>query len=198
MQALLSPPDPLLCAGRRPLLFPAEGGGQRQACRRCHRHQPSSPSSPVKVPSLEQINSNLLHQWEQSLAVKPSVLTTDLTLVPIYELVPDEEQDRRLTLRDALDDLLRGELRVHRYQGQRIFSLKPSCTASCYRTGAAPLSSPTPLALTEQLEEIAAKVQLDLAEKRGGGGSTWESKSSVKTRRDAVEGNKPASMCSIL
>ncbi len=66
------------------------------------------------MPSLEQINADVLHQWEQSLAIKPSVLTTDLTLVPIYELVPDGDEARRLTLRAALDDLLRGQLRVNR------------------------------------------------------------------------------------
>ncbi len=67
-----------------------------------------------QVPSLEQINADVLHQWEQSLAIKPAVLTTDLTLVPIYELVPDQDEGRRLCLRAALDDLLRGQLRVSR------------------------------------------------------------------------------------
>ena len=52
-----------------------------------------------QVPSLDQINANVLHQWEQSLAIKPAVLTTDLTLVPIYELVPDGDEERRLTIR---------------------------------------------------------------------------------------------------
>ena len=46
----------------------------------------------------------------QSLALKPAVLTTDLTLAPIYELVDDDR--KRATLRAALDDLLRGNLRV--------------------------------------------------------------------------------------
>ena len=52
-----------------------------------------------------------MHQWEQSLSIKPGVLTTDLTLVPIYELV--ENEDKRLTLRSALDDLLSGNLKVN-------------------------------------------------------------------------------------
>lgn len=51
----------------------------------------------IQVPSLDNINADILHQWEQSLAIKPSVLTTDLTLLPIYELVEDE--NKRLTLR---------------------------------------------------------------------------------------------------
>ena len=45
----------------------------------------------------------------QSLALKPAVLTTDLTLAPIYELVDDDR--KRATLRAALDDLLAGNLR---------------------------------------------------------------------------------------
>ena len=65
-----------------------------------------------QVPSLDNLNSDVLHQWEQSLALKPAVLTTDLTLVPIYELVDDE--DKRNALRTALDDLLAGELKVKR------------------------------------------------------------------------------------
>lgn len=43
-----------------------------------------------QVPYLENITSDVLHRWEQSLAIKPAVLTTDLTLVPIYEIVDDE------------------------------------------------------------------------------------------------------------
>ena len=66
----------------------------------------------TQVPSLDNLNSDVLHQWEQSLALKPAVLTTDLTLVPIYELVDDE--DKRNALRTALDDLLAGELKVKR------------------------------------------------------------------------------------
>ena len=44
------------------------------------------------------------------MSIKPGVLTTDLTLVPIYELVDDE--GKRITLRDALDDLINGDLKV--------------------------------------------------------------------------------------
>ena len=39
---------------------------------------------------MENISPDTLQQWEQSLAIKPAVLTTDLTLVPIYEIVDDE------------------------------------------------------------------------------------------------------------
>ena len=49
------------------------------------------------MPSLDNLNADILHQWEQSLAIKPAVLTTDLTLVPIYELV--ENEGKRLALR---------------------------------------------------------------------------------------------------
>jgi hypothetical protein len=64
----------------------------------------------LQVPSLDNINADILHKWDQSLAIKPSVLTTDLTLVPIYELVDDES--KRITLRSAHDDLLAGQLKV--------------------------------------------------------------------------------------
>ena len=52
------------------------------------------------MPSLDNLNADILHQWEQSLAIKPAVLTTDLTLVPIYELV--ENEGKRLALRSGV------------------------------------------------------------------------------------------------
>ena len=32
----------------------------------------------LQVPSLDNINAEILHKWDQSLALKPAVLTTDL------------------------------------------------------------------------------------------------------------------------
>jgi len=95
-----------------------------------------------QVPSLDNINADILHQWEQSLAIKPAVLTTDLTLVPIYELVEDEA--KRMCLRSALDDLLQGELRVSRDDFVR----------------------PSMASLTESLDEIAVRVQSEVLERQ--------------------------------
>ena len=118
--------------------------------------------------SLENINADILHQWEQSLAIKPSVLTTDLTLVPIYELVEDE--DKRLTLRSALDDLLIGDLKV---KGSSSNVLNNA-------------------SLQSQLDEITARVKEEVMERQNGLGV------GIKTRQAAVELSKPSSKCSIL
>ena len=120
-----------------------------------------------QVPSLDNINADLLHQWEQSLSIKPGVLTTDLTLVPIYEIVDDE--DKRLTLRDALDDLLTGGLKVSR-QGRDAHS-----------------RSRNNRIIESSIQEITSKVESDIVERM-----------SVKTRRAAVEMAKPTFKCCIL
>ena len=98
----------------------------------------------LQVPSLDNINADILHQWEQSLAIKPSVLTTDLTLVPIYELV--ENENKRLTLRSALDDLLTGNLKAN----------------SNHKMGNHKM-------LQEHLDEITARVQEEVLERHRGG-----------------------------
>ncbi|TRY63467.1 hypothetical protein TCAL_11839 [Tigriopus californicus] len=93
-----------------------------------------------QMPSLDNINADILHQWEQSLAIKPAVLTTDLTLLPIYELV--ENDGKRLTLRSAMDDLLTGDLKVKSvsYPGKD-------------------------KVVQKNLEEITSKFQMDLMDK---------------------------------
>ncbi len=86
--------------------------------------------------------------------------------------------------RSALDDLLRGELRVDRV---------------CPPPSAPPSSSLDDKdGVSETLEEIAARVKGEVAERklrREGGEGTL---SLVKTRKAAVETTKPITMCSIL
>ena len=53
--------------------------------------------------SAQNVDSNQFQQWERSLSLEPAILTTNLTLIPIYEIVDDE--DKKVTLRAAMDDL---------------------------------------------------------------------------------------------
>ncbi len=86
--------------------------------------------------------------------------------------------------RSALDDLLRGELRVDRVCPP---PSAPSSSSLDDKDG-----------VSETLEEIAARVKGEVAERklrREGGEGTL---SLVKTRKAAVETTKPITMCSIL
>ena len=63
--------------------------------------------------TLDQLNKNLLREWERSLAVKPSVLTTDMCIMPIHSLVKDEDQMR--ALKKAHKALFVGKISYRRY-----------------------------------------------------------------------------------
>jgi hypothetical protein len=62
-----------------------------------------------QVPTMEQVTPDIWHQWETSLASQPSILMTEMTLLPICEVVDRVDNNKFQSCRDAMVDFLGGK-----------------------------------------------------------------------------------------
>ena len=66
--------------------------------------------------TMEQVTPDIMQQWERSLGSQPSILTTELTLLPIYEVIDLVNRDKFQGCRDAMHDFLGGTFRIKKLE----------------------------------------------------------------------------------